>query len=231
MLFDLRGRGRRRTVQVIYLSLAILMGGGLVLFGIGGNTSGGLFDAINGGGGSGGGTSVDKVAQQRIDTYVKRTQANPRDEASWLGMTKVRFQVANTGENYNATQQAYTAKGLTQLREADKAWTRYLALDPTKPDPTTANLMVQAYGQGGLKQYPKAVSALEIVMDNRDASAGLYAQLAVLAAGANQTRKSELAEQKAIDLAPKAQRKQLKSDIDLAKSQVNVQQPGASQSG
>ena len=46
MLFDLRGRGRRRTVQVIYLSLAILMGGGLVLFGIGGATSGGLIDAI-----------------------------------------------------------------------------------------------------------------------------------------------------------------------------------------
>jgi tetratricopeptide (TPR) repeat protein len=232
MLFDLRGRGRRRTVQVIYLSLAILMGGGLVLFGIGGNTSGGLFDAINGGGnGGGGGSSVDKVAQQRIDTYNKRLQANPSDQASWLGMAKVRFQVANTGENYNATQQAYTAKGLQQLREADKAWTRYLALDPTKPDPTTANLMVQAYGQGGLKQYAKAVAALEIVMDNRKESAGLYAQLAVLAAGANQTRKSELAEQKAIDLAPKAQRKQLKSDIDLAKSQVTVQQPGASQSG
>jgi hypothetical protein len=48
MLFDLRGRGRRRTVQVIYLSLAILMGGGLVLFGIGGATSGGLVDAITG---------------------------------------------------------------------------------------------------------------------------------------------------------------------------------------
>jgi tetratricopeptide (TPR) repeat protein len=229
MLFDLRGRGRRRTVQVIYLSLAILMGGGLVLFGIGGNTSGGLFDAINGGGGSGGGTSVDKVAQQRIDTYNTRLRANPRDEASWLGMARVRFQVANTGENYNATQQAYTAKGLTQLREADKAWTRYLALDPKKPDPSTANLMVQAYGQAGLKQYPKAVSALEIVMDNRDESAGLFAQLAVLAAGAKQTRKSDLAEEKAIALAPKDQRKQLKSDIDLAKSQVTVQQP--SQSG
>jgi tetratricopeptide (TPR) repeat protein len=228
MLFDLRGRGRRRTVQVIYLSLAILMGGGLVLFGIGGNTSGGLFDAINGSGGGGGDSSVDQVAQKRIDTYVKRTQLNPRDEASWLGMAKVRFQVANTGENYNATQQAYTAKGLQQLREADKAWTRYLALDPKKPDPSTANLMVQAYGQAGLKQYPKAVSALEIVMDNRDESAGLFAQLAVLAAGAKQTRKSDLAEEKAIALAPKDQRKQLKSEIDLAKSQVNVQQPSAS---
>jgi tetratricopeptide (TPR) repeat protein len=231
MLFDLRGRGRRRTVQAIYLSLAVLMGGGLVLFGIGGNTSGGLFDAINGNGGGGGGSSVDKVAQQRIDTYNQRLRANPSDAASWLGMAKVRFQVANTGENYNSTQQAFTAKGLQQLREADKAWTKYLALKPAKPDASTANLMVQAYGQGGLKQYAKAVSALEIVMDNRPASAGLYAQLAVLAAGANQTRKSELAENKAIDLAPKDQRKQLKSDIDLAKSQLTVQQPSASGSG
>ena len=46
MLFDLRGRGRRTTVQVIYLTLALLMGGGLVLFGIGGDVSGGLVDAF-----------------------------------------------------------------------------------------------------------------------------------------------------------------------------------------
>ena len=48
MLFDLRGRGRRRTIQVIYASLALLMGGGLIFFGIGGATSGGLFDALGG---------------------------------------------------------------------------------------------------------------------------------------------------------------------------------------
>ena len=35
MLFDLRGTGRRRTVKIVYVTLAILMGGGLVLFGIG----------------------------------------------------------------------------------------------------------------------------------------------------------------------------------------------------
>jgi predicted Zn-dependent protease len=225
MLFDLRGRGRRRTVQAIYLSLAILMGGGLVLFGIGGNTSGGLFDAINGNGGSGGGSSVDAVAQKRIDTFNQRVRSNPQDAASFLGLAKVRFQVANTGENFNQTQQGFTTKGLQQLGLASSAWQRYLALNPKKPDVQTANLMVQAYGQTGLKQYDKAVQALEIVIDQRPESAGLYANLAVLASGANQTRKSELAEQKAMALAPKAQRKQLKSDIDLAKSQISVQQP------
>jgi hypothetical protein len=46
MLFDLRGAGRRTTIKIVYLSLAVLMGGGLVLFGIGGDVSGGLFDAF-----------------------------------------------------------------------------------------------------------------------------------------------------------------------------------------
>jgi hypothetical protein len=231
MLFDLRGRGRRRTVQAIYLSLAILMGGGLVLFGIGGNTSGGLFDAINGNGGSGGGSNIDAVAQKQVDTLEQRVRANPQDQASFLRLAKVRFQVANTGQNFNQTQQAFTAKGLQQLRQSSAAWQRYLALNPKKPDAQTANLMVQAYAQGGLKQYDKAVQALEIVIDSRAESSGLYANLAVLASGANQTRKSELAEKKAIALAPKAQRKQLKSDIDLAKSQLTAQPAGQSQSG
>jgi tetratricopeptide (TPR) repeat protein len=231
MLFDLRGRGRRRTVQAIYLSLAILMGGGLVLFGIGGNTSGGLFDAISGNGGGGGNGNLDAVVQKRVDTYEQRIRANPQDQAALVGLTKVRFQAANTGENFNQTQQAFTAKGLQQLRDASSAWQRYLALDPKKPDVQTANLMVQAYGQAGLKQYDKAVQALEIVIDSRAESAGLYANLAVLASGANQTRKSELAEKKAIALSPKANRKQLKSDIDLAKSQLTAQQPAQPQSG
>jgi hypothetical protein len=230
MLFDLRGRGRRRTVQVIYLSLALLMGGGLVLFGIGGGTNGGLFDAINGSGG-GSGTSVDSVYKKQLDALNKRVQANPQDAAAFAGLAKLHFQNASTGENFNQTQQAYTAKGLNELRSASSAWQRYMALDPPKPDADAANLMANAYGPSGLKQYDKAVQALEIVMADRKASAALYAQLAILAAGANQTRKSDLAEQKAIALAPKDQRKQLKSDIDLQKSQLTATQAPQSSSG
>jgi hypothetical protein len=58
MLFDLRGSGRKRAVKVIYMTLAVLMGSGLVLFGIGGATSGGLLDVFTGGGGGGGGGGV-----------------------------------------------------------------------------------------------------------------------------------------------------------------------------
>jgi tetratricopeptide (TPR) repeat protein len=223
MLFDLRGRGRRRTVQVIYLGLAVLMGGGLIFFGIGGGTNGGLLDAINGNG-SGSGTSVDALYKKRLDTLNQRVQVNPQDQAALVSLTQLHFQNAGTGDNFNQTQQAYTNKGLTELHSASDAWQRYLALNPSKPNTDAATVMATAYGPGGLKQYDKAVQALEIVIADRKPSAALYAQLAILAAGAKQDRKSQLSEEKAIALAPKAQRKQLKSDIDLQKSQLTATQ-------
>jgi tetratricopeptide (TPR) repeat protein len=229
MLFDLRGRGRRRTVQVIYLTLAILMGGGLILFGIGGGTNGGLFDAIGGSGSSN--TSTDTVFKKRLAAYERQLQANPQDTAALIGVTKLHFGNASTGENFNQAQNAYTAKGLAELRQASASWQRYLATNPKKPDPSTANLMVQVYGPNGLKQYPQAVTALEAVIADRKETANLYAQLAILASGAKQDRKSTLAEEKAVALTPKAKRKELKSAIDLEKSQLGVTQPTQPQSG
>jgi len=223
MLFDLRGRGRRRTIQVIYLGLAILMGGGLVLFGIGGNTNGGLFDAI-GGGGNGSSTSASDTFNKRLKTLEQRSRTNPQDAAALAAIAKLRFQLAGTGENYNQTAQAYTDSGKHQLRQASAAWQRYLATNPKKPDDQTARLMVQAYGQGGLQQYANAVQAMEIVLDKTPPTSALYAQLAILAAGAKQERKSNLAEQKALSLAPEADRKNLKAQIDQAKTALATPQ-------
>jgi tetratricopeptide (TPR) repeat protein len=219
MLFDLRGRGRRRTVQAIYLSLALLMGGGLVFFGIGGATNGGLFDAFSGNGGNS--TAADSAFNKRVETLEARVKANPSDAPAWSELAKARFQLAGTGENFDAGRQAYTDKGRAKLREASAAWERYLALDPPKPDANVANFMVQAYGQGALSQYDKAVQAMEMVIDARPASSALYAQLAVLAHGAKQDRKSTLAEEKAVELAPAADRKNLKTQIQVARSQLD----------
>ena len=60
-----------------YLLLALLMGGGLVLFGVGGDVSGGLLDAFKGGGGSSG----DSALQDQIEKQEKRLQAHPQNEA------------------------------------------------------------------------------------------------------------------------------------------------------
>jgi tetratricopeptide (TPR) repeat protein len=219
MLFDLRGRGRRRTVQVIYLSLAILMGGGLVLFGIGGATSGGLLDALQGGGGS---SSASDVFNKRVESLEKRTQANPRDGAAWAQLADLRFQVATTGENYDQNTRGFTAKGKDALRQAAAAWQRHLALNPEKPNTRVAAEMVQAYGDAGLRNYPEAVKAIEFVIDaTKTPQFQQYEQLAVLAHGAKQERKSQLAEDKAVELAPKSQRKQVASDIKAAETALD----------
>src|SRR3712207_7222288 len=98
MLFDLRGTGRRRVVKIVYVTLALLMGGGLVLFGIGGDVSGGLVDAITQG--SGGGDGGSDRLRDREETLVRRTTANPQDAAAWAELARTRSQLAGQGENY-----------------------------------------------------------------------------------------------------------------------------------
>src|SRR5919202_4001416 len=99
MLFDLRGSGRRRTVQIVYISLAVIMGAGLVLFGIGGAVSGGLLDAITQGGG-GASTGVDAF-QKRVTTAQQSTRTHPKDAKAWAALARARFQLASAGDNFD----------------------------------------------------------------------------------------------------------------------------------
>jgi tetratricopeptide (TPR) repeat protein len=217
MLFDLRGRGRRRTVQAIYLTLAVLMGGGLVLFGIGGSVSGGLFDAIGLTGGSGSGSSANEQLAKQEKAALARTRANPNDAAAWVTVTRLRYQQAGQGDNFDQGAGTFKSGGRKELRKAAQAWSRYLALNPDKPDANVASLMVQAFSPLGLNQPQQGVEAAEIVADTRP-SAQTYYQLAVFAFAAKQTRKAELAGTKAVELAPKDQRAAVKSQVDQARS-------------
>jgi tetratricopeptide (TPR) repeat protein len=216
MLFDLRGRGRRRTVQIIYLSLAILMGGGLIFFGVGGSVSGGLFDALGIGGGSDSTTSTFDKQEQTLE---KRVAANPQNAAAWAQLARVRYQIAGSGENYSQQTGQFTVKGKEELARVSQAWQRYLALDPKSPDANVASLMLQAYGPAGLNDPAKAAAAAEIVTVVRP-SANSFFQLAVFAYLAGQTRKAELASKKALELTPKDQRATVKAQLDEAKKQA-----------
>jgi tetratricopeptide (TPR) repeat protein len=220
MLFDLRGRGRRRFVQGIYLGLAILMGGGLVLFGVGGATSGGLLDAFNNDGS--GGSSVSDTFKKRVDSAEKAIQARPTDPKAWAEMTRVRFQQASVGDGFDQTNGVFTDKGKEELQNASNAWDKYLTLTD-KPDDTVASLMVQAYGQYGLNQPDKAVSAMEVLMDRRQPTSQLYVQLASLAYQAGQTRKAELSSKKALALATKDDKEQVKAALDAARQAAAAQ--------
>jgi hypothetical protein len=216
MLFDLRGRGRRRTVKIVYITLAFLMGGGLVLFGIGGGgaISGGLVDAITGSKG-GGDTGIQRFEQKERDA-VRATQVKPKDPAAWAELARARVQTAGFGENFDPNTSTYTDAGKAKLTQAADAWDRYLALDPKNPDDRVASLMVRAFDQTALNRPADAVTAQEIITEARPTS-NTFGALAVYAYQAGQTRKGDLASKKAIELADPDQRNTLKSELDKAK--------------
>lgn len=210
MLFDLRARGRRRTIQVIYLGLAILIGGGLVLFGVGGSGFGILNADQNSGGGGGGGFG------KQIERLEKQVAANPKAAAAWSELARLRFQEA--GSDFDQSTGAFTSDGRKTLAQSSAAWQRYLALDPPNPDANVARLMAQAYGPGGLNQPSKAAQSLEIVAQDSP-SAATYSQLALFAYAAGETRKGDLAAGRAVDLAPKAQKATVRQQLASAKKQ------------
>ncbi len=158
MLFDLRGRGRRRTVRIIYLGLALLMGGGLVFFGVGGSVGGGLLDAVNSNGGSGGGGDQLAKAAKQLQVRARR---NPANKHLWAELAQTQFEDATSGANFDSTTGVITAAGQAKLKAAAVAWERYLSLNPAKPDASIAAVMAQAYS--ALGRFAKAATAAEIV--------------------------------------------------------------------
>jgi tetratricopeptide (TPR) repeat protein len=226
MLFDLRGRGRRRFVQAIYLGLAILMGGGLVLFGVGGATNGGLLDAFKN---DSGGQSVSDTFKKRVDSAEAGVKARPTDPKAWATLTQVRYQEAVAGDNVDQNTGTFTDSGKQALTEASQAWQKYLTLTD-KPDDGVAYTMVQAYSQYGLNDPDKAVEAMEFVIDRRTPSGPLYVQLASLAYQAGQTRKAELASKKAIQLTPKDDREQIKAQLESARTAASATVSGSTPS-
>src|SRR5262245_37462270 len=108
MLFDLRARGRRRAVKIIYSVLAVLMAGGLVFFGVGGSVSGGLFDAFSGDNNT---QSVSDTFSKRAASLQREVEANPKSAKLWAALAKARYQDATSDGDGGIDQStgAYTA--------------------------------------------------------------------------------------------------------------------------
>jgi hypothetical protein len=219
MLFDLRGSGRRRAVKIVYLTLAFLMGGGLILFGIGGGgaLSGGLVDAITESNGGGGGTERFVDAERRATAAAR---ANPQDAKLWAAAARARFNLANAGDNVDPNSGEYSDAGKAELQAASRAWEEHLKLAGDKPDSRVASLMVQAYSV--LNEPDKAATAQEVIALDRG-SVGAYTQLAILAYQAGQLRKGDLARDKALKLSEPDMREALKGQLEGVRSQAALQ--------
>lgn len=219
MLFDLKGK-RKRFVQATYLILAILFGGGLVLFGVGSDVQGGLVDAIKGDG-----TSTDVSAfEDRVNTAERSTQADPKNEKAWLALSRAEYNLAVAGDDYDREVGAFKTGAVDELEKATQAWERYLALKPQKPDTGVAALMVQAYGglvtysAGGdpLDVFRKAARTQKVIATERPSPIANY-QLALIYYAIGDIEDGDKAADKSIELTPKDQRNTVTSQLDDAR--------------
>jgi hypothetical protein len=216
MLFDLQGK-RRRVVQAVYLGLAILMGGGLVLFGIGGDVSGGLFDAFSGGSNNSG----NEIVEERIDRNEERAKANPQAEAPRKELVRDYYTLA-VGQADD--QGVFPSDAQDELRKASNAWNAYLGIEKGKPDYSLALVALRVYDPAALNQPEQAVKVARLIAADRE-DAVSYLQLAQYAMFAGDKRVEKLASAKALSLATNAkERKAVRSQLKQIKQAVIAQQ-------
>jgi hypothetical protein len=216
VLFDLTGR-RKRAIQVIYATLAVLMGGGLVLFGIGSDATGGLFDALglrDGGGRGGSGAYIDRA--ERIE---RQLATKPKDEQLLLELARTRFLAGNSELEGDAStgQQTVTPEAEKQYGEAIGAWEKYLDTKPSRPNTNTAKLIVQAYV--GINDADGAAAAQQLVAE-AEPSQGTWSNLALYQYFAFAFAKGDAAAAEAVKLANSAQKSLVRSRLANFKTEA-----------
>jgi hypothetical protein len=217
MLFDLRSRGRRTTVRGVYLGLAILMGGGLILFGVGtGVSGGGLLNAFSSGGGSNQGSVVSSAEKQALAA----TRLHPGDPAAWAQLVQARWTAAGEGGNFNSQTGQFTPSGRRKVAQAVQAWQRYLSLTGGTDPSGIAVLAARAYA--ALGDYAGAANAWDVETLANPTEVKGFECLAASAYAAKQDRKGDLALTKALSMVPKTQRPLLKQQIQQAKTQPSI---------
>ena len=199
-------------MQAVYLGLAVLIGGGLVLFGVGtGSGVGGLLNAFTNGGSS----SSRPAATQAETAALRQTRLHPSSPQAWVQLINARVAAGEQQCNGNAC----TAAGRKHLQEAGAAWQRYSKL-VKHPDPTVARTIASSYEEIG--DFKQATSAWLIVTQAQPNDATNFELLARDAYQAKETRIGDLAAQKALSLVPKAQRKPLQQQFQQFKRSASA---------
>jgi hypothetical protein len=213
MLFDLRGRGRRRTVQGVYLGLAVLLGAGLILFGVGTGIGGG--GLLNGVSSSNSGSNQSQVIKSDVDSSLKAEQADPTSASAMGSLIEARWVAASSTAGFDASTKTFTAAGKRQLQLLTQNWQQYLQLTKS-PDVGISSLVARVYSLDG--QYGNAASAWDTASISSPGDPSAYECLTINAYAAGQSRKGDLAMTKALSLVPKASKTQIQQILQGAKT-------------
>jgi hypothetical protein len=198
MLFDLRGRGRRRTVQIVYLGLAFVFLLGFLGLGVGvGAGGGGILDFFTEGKSTNGASFAGKV-----EAAQARTRKHPNDPAAWAALAEARLHQASEPEYYTANEreERFNANGLALLAQVSTAWNTYLRLQPHHASAPLAQELANIYSEQALNQPAEEARALQVAIVGKPPSAGLYAALAKAAYKARHIPEGDAALRKALPL-------------------------------
>jgi tetratricopeptide (TPR) repeat protein len=220
MLFDLGGR-RKRFIQVIYVFLALLLGGSLVFFGIGGDAPGGLGDAI-GISPNNPGSTGSEVLDADIEAANLALEQDPDDQEALLTLAKAHFLAGQTALTAGEEEAA-----LSRYDASTRAFSRFLRAsndgkrikDPEEAA-TTATLVLRAFGSIGLSQrgLEDGVRTAELVVEERPSTSS-YIDLAVYAYAAGETRKGDEAADRALQEVDESNRSTIEQQLEEAKRQ------------
>jgi len=196
MLFRSRGRGRRSTIRVIYVGLALLMGVGLVGFGIGNRRQRRRHPQRR--------EQPRRLGWPQLlrpDQEVPEAHARTANNlGAWEKLVTAQLHEAG-GEAY-VTRTGVTGKGKDCSRRSGSRGTATWRLAPDTPTPNWPRRMVAVFGEEGLNDPAAAVGVLQIAVAARPTSASLYGALAQYAYKAHNTPVGDLAAEKAGQARP-----------------------------
>lgn len=221
MLFDLQSPGRRAAVKVIYATLAVLLGGGLLFFGIGSDATGGLLDAL---GIRDSENDASKIYADEIATAQAALKKDPQNEAARLDLVSLYIQRGNQQleVNQQTGQSTATPEAATSYNLAADQWDLYLKSEPKNPDSGLALqlansffLMAQSASSAtdARVDVGNAAEAQQVAADENP-TVGNLNSLAVYLLYAGDFAAADTVISQAIAKAPGADRKDLQKQFD-----------------
>lgn len=173
MIFDLKSGKRRRVVQIVFGFLAVIFFLGFVGFGIGGEVSGGIFDAL--GIGSGDAGSGSPQYEDQIEDAETTLETDPQNEQALADLARYHYLSARESGIETDPATGVTTIGedaRAELEESVAAWERYLATDPQRPDAGVAANAAQAFVY--LEDADGAAAAQEIFAEDQRSSVAYF---------------------------------------------------------
>jgi hypothetical protein len=211
MLFDLSSGKRKRVVQVVYATLALLMGGSLVLFGIGSDAPGGVLDAL--GLGSNADNNSGAQYEDQISNAEDKLATDPDNPDALLNLTRYRYLNASSQVTQDPETGAVDipSEAQTELEKAVEAWQRYLKTDPQSPNASVASNAAQAYLL--LNDAEGAAEAQRIVAEDQNTAAA-WGQVAYFLYFDYQFKAGDEAAAKSVELSEPSERGQTKQQLE-----------------